>query len=153
MLLFTVGLLAVDARAQSPRSSKPQDEQQIRNIEAKCGQFEQANDLSIVGLLADDWVGSSNGRVMARADLEKGVKNNLIAHGNGPNPYTIEKKNLAVYVFGDTAVVTYTKEYRQTADVAQIHDEDVTDVFVRSSKGWLWQFSKISPALAKSATD
>jgi len=106
-----------------------------------------------MGLLADDWVASSNGKVLSKADLEEGVKRNLAAHGNGPNPYTIEKKNLIVYLFGDTAVVTYIKEFRQIADTTKIHDEDVTDVFARGPKDWLWEFSKIGPAAAKASTD
>lgn len=58
----------------------------------------------------------------------------------------IEKKNMQVYLFGDVAIVTYIKEYRQTPDTSQFFDEDDTDVFKRSAKGWLVQFSKISPA-------
>jgi hypothetical protein len=153
ILLFALGVIAVDALAQSTRSPTSQDEAQIRKIEAEAGQFEQANDLSIMKLLADDWVGSADGKVISRADLESGVKRNLSAHGNGPNPYTVQKKNLVVFLFHDTAVVTYTKEYRQMADPTKVHDEDITDVFVRSPEGWLWQFSKVAPVAAKSATD
>jgi hypothetical protein len=149
--LFVVGIFAVDAKAQNAAISKPQDEQQIRRIEAEAGQFEQTNDPSIVSLLADDWVSVSDGKVLSKEGLEKGVKSNFTAHGNRPNPYTIEKKNLVVYLFADTAVVTYTKEYRQIPDTTQVHDEDVTDVFVRSPKGWLLQFSKITQVAAKSA--
>jgi hypothetical protein len=75
------------------------------------------------------------------------VKNNLVADGNAPSPYTIEKKSMQVYIFGDTAVVTYIKEYRQTPDTTKFFDEDDTDVFKRGPKGWLLQFSKISRAV------
>ena len=120
----------------------------MRKLEAETGRFEQGNDLSLMALLGDDWVGVSNGHVLSKADLENGVKSNLSRHGNGPNPYAIEKKNLAVHQFGDTAVVTYVKEYRPTADTAQTREEDVTDVFVRSPKGWVLQFSKFAPMTA-----
>lgn len=53
---------------------------------------------------------------------------------------------MQVHLFGDIAVVTYIKEYRQTADTSQFFDEDDTDVFKRSARGWLVQFSKISQA-------
>ncbi len=79
------------------------------------------------------------------------MKDNFAAHGNGPSPYTIEKKEMQVYVFGDTSVVSYLKEYRQTPDTTKVFDEDVTDVFRRGPKGWLWQFSKSCPAAAKPA--
>lgn len=53
---------------------------------------------------------------------------------------------MVVYRFGDTAVVTYIKEYRQTTDSAKFFDEHDTDVFKRGTTGWLLQFSKLSPA-------
>jgi hypothetical protein len=152
ILLIAFGALAVNAMAQSSRSTNPEDERQVRKLETETGQFEQGNDLSIMALLADDWVGVANGNVLSKADLERGVKSNLVAHGNGPNPYTIEKKNLIVYLFGNLAVVTYVKEYRPTADTAQIRDEDVTDVFVRGPKNWVLQFSKFAPIAAKPST-
>src|SRR5215471_18264754 len=107
ILFFAFGTLALDAMAQSSRVTNPQDEQQVRRLEAETGQFEQGNDLAMMALLADDWVGVANGNVLSKADLERGLKSNSSRHGNGPNPYTIEKKNLVVYQFGDTAVVTY----------------------------------------------
>jgi len=48
------------------------------------------------------------------------VKRNLASHENGVNPYTIEKQNMQIHIFGDTAVVTYVKEYRQTPDNLKI---------------------------------
>jgi len=54
---------------------------------------------------------------------------------------------MQVYIFGDTAVVTYIKEYRQTPDTTKFFDEDDTDVFKKGLKGWLLQFSKICPAV------
>ena len=56
---------------------------------------------------------------------------------------------MQVYLFGDTAVVIYIKEYRQTPDTTEAFDEDITDVFTRGPKGWLWQFSKSSPVATK----
>lgn len=53
---------------------------------------------------------------------------------------------MQVHLFGDIAVVTYIKEYGQTADTLQFFDEDDTDVFKRSARGWLVQFSKNTPA-------
>ncbi len=53
---------------------------------------------------------------------------------------------MRVDLFGDTAVVTYIKEYRQTADTTKFFDEDDTDVFTRSAEGWRLRLTKISPA-------
>lgn len=62
--------------------------------------------------LADDWV-YLGPKVLTKSDFQAKLKQNFGAN-NGSNPYTIEKKDMRVDLFGDTAVVTYTKEYRQT---------------------------------------
>ena len=153
VLFAAVGVLGIAVMAQSQKGANPQDEQQLRKIEATTAQFEQRNDSSIVSMLADDWVSAGSGKVISKKQFEENVKGNFAAHGNGPSPYTIEKKDMQVYLFGDTAVVTYIKEYRQTPDTTKFFDEDVTDVFARSPKGWLLQFSKISPVATKPAAN
>jgi hypothetical protein len=123
--LFAVaGLLTIGASAQLQNSSKAQDESELRRIEAETAKSEQQNASSTTDLLADDWV-SLGAKVLTKSELQANVKQNFVAH-NGPNPYTIKKKNLRVDLFGDTAVVTYIKEYRQTPDTAKVYDEDNT---------------------------
>ena len=151
LLLSAAGVLAVAVAAQSQKEAKTQDEQQLRKIEAEAGKFEQQNDSSKMDLLADDWISPGNAKVLSKKEFEENVKSNFAAHGNGPNPYTIEKKKLQVYLFADTAVVTYIKEYRQTPDTTKFFAQDVTDVFTRSLKGWLWHFSKAAPVAAETA--
>jgi len=146
-------MLAVVAVAQSQKAGKTQDEQQLRTIEAETGKFEQQNDSSKMDLLADDWVFPGTAKVLSKKEFEDNVKSNFANHGNGPNPYPIGKKNMRVYLFADTAVVTYIKEYRQTPDTTKFFDQDVIDVFTRSSKGWLWHFSKIAPVAAETAAN
>ena len=145
VLFGAVGVLGIAAMAHSQKGANPQDEPQLRKIEAATGQFEQQNDSSKMDLLGDDWVSAGNGKVISEKQFKKNANGNFAAHGNGPNPYTIEKRDMQVYLFGDTAVVTYIKEYRQTPDTTTVFDEDITDVFTRSPKGWLWQFSKSYP--------
>ena len=142
------GLLVIGASAEQ-NSSKAQDEGELRHIESETAKFEQQNDSSIADLLADDWVGVGPKKVLTKSEFQTNVKRNFAAH-NGPNPYTIEKKNMRVDLFGDTAVVTYIKEYRQTPDTTKVFDEDDTDVFTRSSKGWRLRLTKMSPAPAES---
>ena len=143
------GLLAIGASAQLQNSSKAQDESELRRIESETAKFEQQNDSKWTDLLADDWVLLADKKNLTKTDLQASVKQNFAAH-NGSNPYTVEKKNMRVDLFGDTAVVTYIKEYRQTADTTKVHDEDNTDVFTRSAKGWRLRLTKISPAPAES---
>lgn len=148
--LFAVaGLLTIGMSAQVQDSSKAQDESELRRIESDGATFEQQNDSKMTDSLAEDWILLGNKKALTKTELRANVKQNFAAH-NGPNPYTIEKQDMRVDLFGDTAVVTYIKEYRQTADTTKVYDEDNTDVFTRSSKGWSVRLSKVSPAPAKS---
>ena len=155
VLLSGLGVLAVVAVAQCQKGVKTQeDEQQLRKIEAETGELEQENDWSKMDLLADDWVMPGIvANVLSKKEFEDNVKRNFANHGHGPNPYTIEKKNMRVYLFADTAVVTYIKEYRQALDTTKFFDQDVIDVFARSPKGWLLHFTKTVPVSAERARD
>jgi len=141
------GLFAMLAFGRSQRESKSHDEEALRRIESETAQFEQKNDASKMGALADDWVCVAEGSKVAlsKAQFQQNVKHNFEANDKGPSPYTIEKKNMRVDLFGDTAVVTYTKEYRQMPDPTKIFDEDITDVFTRSFGGWHLRFTKVGP--------
>lgn len=149
--LLAATVLGTLAIAQNQRASKAQDEQALRKIESETAQFEQENDASKMGALAEDWVCIGQ-KVLSKAQFQQNVKSNFASHGNGPSPYTIEKKNMRVDLFGDTAVVTYIKEYRQTPDTTKFFDEDDTDVFTRSSEGWRLRLTKIAPVQANSAS-
>jgi hypothetical protein len=144
LFLLLLGTLTVVGATSGSPAAKAQDEQELRQIEATIATGEQQNDVSMMRLFASDFV-SSGRKVMSKQQLEEAVRSNFASHGNGPSPVSIEKKNMAVYLFGDTAVVTYIKEYRQTRDTTKFVDEDDTDVFRRGTKGWLLQFGKSSP--------
>jgi hypothetical protein len=143
-----MGVLTIGAFAQLQNSSKAQDESELRRIESDSGKFEQQNDSKWMDLLADDWILLGGTKVLAKSELQANVKQNFTAH-NGPNPYTIEKNYTRVDLFGDTAVVPYIKEYRQTADTTKVYDQDNTDVFTRSLKGWRLRLTKVSDAPVK----
>jgi ketosteroid isomerase-like protein len=147
LLLGIVALVPVESKSQGAQT---QDEQQLREIESRTAKCKQQNDVSMMSLFAEDFVVSGK-KVSSKKQVEEAVRNNLAAHGNGPSPFTIEKRNMQVYIFGDTAVVTYIKEYRQTPDTTKFFDEDDTDVFKKGPKGWLLQFSKVSPAVVTPA--
>jgi hypothetical protein len=151
LFLLLAGTLTVVAATSSPQQTQTQDEQELRQIETTIAKGEQQNDVSMMRLLASDFVAVGR-NVMSKQQLEEAVRSNLVSHGNGPSPVTIEKKNMMIYLFGDTAVVTYVKEYRQTRDTTKFSDEDTTDVFKRGTKGWLLQFSKFSPVANTAAS-
>jgi hypothetical protein len=151
--VFT-GLFAMLAFARGQRGPRTQDEQTLRKIESETAQFEQRNDASKMGALADDWVCLVEGsrKALSKVEFQQNLKHNFEANDDGPSPYTIEKKNMRVDLFGGTAVVTYIKEYRQTADASKFFDEDDTDVFTRSSKGWRLRLTKVAPAPSQPAS-
>jgi hypothetical protein len=143
VLVLLRGTLTVAGAASSPQATETRDEQELLPIEATTAKGEQQKDVSMMSLFASDLVCAGK-RVMSKQQVEDAVRSNFVDHGNGPSPATIEKKNMAVYLFGDTAVVTYSKEYRQSRDITTFFDEEDTDVFKRGTKGWLLQFSKLS---------
>jgi len=147
VFLAFAGLFAMLAFGRSQKEAKSHDEQALRKIESETAQFEQKNDASKMGALANDWVCVVEGSKVAlsKTQFQQSVKHNFAAYDNGPSPYTIEKKNMRVDLFGDTAVVTYIKEYRQTPDTMKSFDEDITDVFTKSFSGWRLRFTKVGP--------
>lgn len=135
--------LALGAIAQNANNSKNEDEQALRRIEFQMARGEQENDWSkMSAIFSDDWVGLGP-KTISKTEIEQAVKHAAEEHGS--NPYTVEKKDMRVDVFGDTAVVTYTKEYRQQADTSKVAREDDTDVFTQSPAGWLLHFTRTSP--------
>src|SRR5262245_21010725 len=120
------------------------DEKELRRIETETARLEQKNDVGLAKFLADDWV-LAGAKGLSKKEFIENVKRNLETHESGINPYTIEKRNMNVHLFGDTAVVTYIKEYRQTPDTSKFFNEDDTDVFTRDATGWHLRLTKVSP--------
>ena len=154
---------AANARSQGPKATTV-DDGALRQIEAETARLEQANDTSIARYFADDWVCACP-RALSKREFVANVRSNRDTHEDGINPYTIEKRNMVVHVFGDTAVVTYIKEYRQATppsaslsnrfvtgfkfakyspETTRFFQEDDTDVFTRDSVGWHLRLTKIS---------
>ena len=150
--VLTAGLFLSTPSIRSQVVSGSSDEQALRKIEAETAKLEQQNDSGLEKFLSDDWV-CAGSRALSKKQFIENVKRNFATHENGVNPYTVEKSNLQVHVFGDTAVVTYVKEYRQTLDITKFFNEDGTDVFTRTPNGWLLRFTKISPVQSQSASN
>ena len=91
--------------------------------------------------------------MLSKSEFVENIKHNFVTHESGVNPYTIEKKNVQVRVFADTAVVTYIKEYRQNPDTTKFFNEDDTDVFTREAGGWRLRFTKVVPVQTQSASN
>ena len=153
VLFVATFVFAASSQAQTA------DEKELKRIELETARLEQQNDVGLGKYLADDWV-CVGMRNLSKTEFLQSVKH---AHENRVffqlsqqtqtvNPYTIEKKNLEVRVFGDTAVVTYVKEYRQTPDTSKFFQEDDTDVFTRDASGWHLRYTRIYPAQMEAAS-
>jgi hypothetical protein len=92
-------------RSGKQPSGNPNSRRTGTSAEATTAKGEQQNDVSMMRLFASDFV-SAGRNVMSKQQLEAAVRSNFVSHGNGPSPVTIQKKNMVVYLFGDTAVVT-----------------------------------------------
>jgi len=106
--------------------------------------MEQKNDPAIAQILAHDWA-FMGARALFKAEFVENVKGNGATQENVINPYMIEKTNVRVRVFGDTAGVTFIKEYRQVPDSTKGFKEDVTDVFTREAGKWRLRSTPIAP--------
>jgi|SRR5215471_2385437 len=150
--LTILALAALFGFASNVRSQGKNDDAELRRIEEETARLEQKNDTSVAKYFADDWV-CVGPKALSKKEFIANVKSNLETHENGINPYTIEKRNLVVHVFGDTAVVTYIKEYRQIPDTTKFFNEDDTDVFTRDGAGWHLRLTKISPVQQQAASN
>ena len=125
-------------------SAQPSDQAEILQIEKQTAMGEQRNDVSMMRLFSDDYVIAGGVKALTKKQFEENIKNNFATHENGINPYTIEKKNMQVYVFGDTAVATYLKEYKQIGDASHAFTEDDTDILTRSPHSWVIRMTRLS---------
>jgi len=146
------GLFLVPPSLKSQAAPPSADEQALRGIETEIAKLEQQNDSTFAKFFAKDWICVGPTRVLSKTEFVENIQHNFLTHANGLNPYTIEKKNVQVRVFGDTAVVTYIKEYRQEPDTTKFFNEDDTDVFTREAGGWRLRFTKVAPVQTQSAS-
>jgi ketosteroid isomerase-like protein len=153
MRIVAIFLLAGILFPATSIQAQTAEEKELQRIEAETARLEQQNDTALAKFLADDWV-CVGARTLSKKEFIENVKRNRDSHENGVNsyPYTIEKKHVQVHVFGDTAVVTLIKEYRQTPDATKFFNEENTDVFTRDASGWHLRFTKISPPSVSSST-
>ena len=151
--LLLTGLFLVPPSRKSQAAPPSADEQALRGIEREIAKLEQQNDSTFAKFFAKDWICLGPTRVLSKSEFVENVRLNFITHEKGISPYTIEKKNMQVHVFGDTAVVTYVKEYRQTPDPTKFFNEDHTDVFTREAGGWRLRFTKVVPVQTQAASN
>jgi uncharacterized protein (TIGR02246 family) len=123
--------------AATPTPTADADEQAIRQLEADLLKGEMSGDAEVVAnIFADDWVNiiPSGAFGPTKARLLEGAKE----HPNQAPPYTATQQDMRVYIFGDTAIAIYVKEYAAKRGKNTAH-QDVTDVFTRSNSNDTWK--------------
>ena len=118
--------------------------QELRRIELETAGLEEKNDVSLGKYLSNDWV-CGGARRLSKTEFIRNAKHNLRTNENGSNPYTMEKRNIEVHVFGETAVVTHVKKYRQVPASSKFFAEQGSEVFLLEVSGWHLRFTKIAP--------
>ena len=115
------------------------DEPQILQLEAEMLKGEMNSDPVVFEkILAHDCLHLPAGPDLTKAKLVQGIRK---SQGQVP-PYTAREEEMNVYMLGDTAIVTYVKEYAVRANPSQIDRQDLTDVFVKSTGTWKLKISR-----------
>ena len=149
ILLSVILLSPVAAFAQGQPNPQPSatatrqqsDIQAIEQIEADFVSAEKETDPAIIDRgLANDYVNlTPHGIGPGKADLLK----NFRAHAGQAPPYSVETKDMHIYILGDTAVAAYVKIYtaKENGNVAH---EDTTHIFTRTNGVWKLRISRAS---------
>jgi ketosteroid isomerase-like protein len=149
ILLSIILLSPVAAFAQSQPTPHPSatvthqqsDTQAIEQIEADFLSSEKDTDPAVIDrVLTDDYVNlTPHGTGPGKADLLK----NFRAHAGQSPPYSVETKDMHIYILGDTAVAAYVKIYtaKENGNVA---NEDATHIFTRTDGVWKLRISRAS---------
>lgn len=128
-------------QAQADAASRVDDEKAIQQIEADFLKAERITDIAVLErVLADDYVNVvPRGLGPNKAELAK----NLEARAGQTPPYSVETKDMRVYVLGDTAVATFLKTYtaKENSNVAQ---EEATHIFTKDRGVWKLRVSRAS---------
>jgi hypothetical protein len=90
-------------------------------------------------VLADDWVNlEPNRRGPGKAEMME-----FLHHRSGqPLPSSLQNQDLQVFLFGNTAVVTY---FQGDTAKPEKHFVDVADVFIKDGGTWKLRLTRSSP--------
>jgi len=143
MLLFSVVSLQVTF-AQAPNNNT--DEQSLRNAEWSLLRAENENNKDLfANLLASDFRAlTPDGRTFDKSQVLQDTAQRATMHF----PYRVEQSGMRIFVFGDTAIASYTKEFVGTeGEVAgKTRKQAFVDVFTKNSSGWKLRFTKAETA-------
>jgi len=115
------------------------DTQAIEQIEADFLSAEKETDPAIIDrVLADDYVNlTPHGIGPGKAELLKNFRTHV---GQAP-PYSVENRDMHIYILGDTGVAACVKVYTAKEN-GNIAHEDTTHIFTRTNGVWKLRISR-----------
>ena len=135
-LLALVLLTSLVSYSQNTAPTKSSDQQQLLTLEADLVTAENKHDAGLFErVVGDDWVNASpTGQTrLSKAQVVASLRQvNL--------PYQVTTKDTVVHIFGNAAVLTFTKQY--TNNEGATHSENVVHVLTRENNDWKLRFSQ-----------
>jgi hypothetical protein len=127
---------------QGSTTPKPSSEfDRIQQLENEWLQGERTTDLSVFQrVLAEDYVNvTPQGIGPSKAEIIQHLK----PHSGQAPPYTLETRDMRIYILGDVAVAAFTKTYIAKENAKRL-DEDTTHIFQKNEGLWKLKISRAS---------
>ena len=137
LCLWTTTLIA-----QESITPKPSPEfDRIQQLENNWLEGEKTTDLSVFErVLAEDYV---NLTPQGIGPSKEEIIQHLKPHSGQAPPYTLETRDMRIYILGDVAVAAFTKTYMAKQDANRL-DEDTTHIFQKNNGVWKLKISRAS---------
>jgi ketosteroid isomerase-like protein len=145
LCIFVSTTLGQNAPNDSPKAdtgaAQHGDYAVLQQIESDWLQGENTTDVFVLErVLADDYVNlTPRGLGPGKAEIIRHLQPRA---GQAP-PYTLETRDMHIYVLGDSAVVAYLKTYTAKENGNVVH-EDTTHIFTKDNGVWRLKVSRAS---------
>jgi len=136
---FAIGQNQAKLSPQSPATEV--DQRTIQQIEDDWLKGEKMTDMAVLErVLADDYVNlTPSGPGPGKAEILKHLQPRA---GQSP-PYSLETRDMHIYILGDTAVAAYVKAYT-AKEGGNVVREDTTHIFTKDHGSWKLRISRAS---------
>ena len=125
----------------SPKAAQQSESQIIQQIEDDWLKGENTTDIAVLErVLADDYV---NLTPRGPGPGEAEIMSHLQPRAGQAPPYSLDVKDMHIYILGDTAVAAYVKTYTARENGNIVH-EDTTHIFTKDHGAWKLRISRAS---------
>ena len=146
--LFLLCCWATPAFTQNPSTTPPNaatshltDSEMIQQIEDDMLKSEHTTDIAVLErVLADDYV---NLTLRGVGPTQAETISHLQPRAGQAPPYSLETKDMHIYVLGDAGVAAFTRTYTAQENGNSLH-EDTTHIFKKERGAWKLKISRAS---------